>query len=125
MRLFPEFEFGYADHTAWNETNNVLITVLGAAMGIEYVEKHVTIAYGEDRVDWVAAVTIDMFNEIKEKMNILDQCNGDGLLHLNEGEKKCSIFGPMKKAAVSFGCATVARMVWTFSMQRKSQPGYS
>jgi len=100
MRLFPEFVFGYADHTAWNETNNLLITVLGAALGMDYIEKHVTIAYGKDRIDWVAAVTIDMFNEIKEKMNILDQCNEDGLLHLNESEKKSSIFGPMKKAAV-------------------------
>jgi len=100
MRLFPECKFGYADHTAWNEPNNVLITVLGAALGMEYVEKHVTIAYGQDRIDWAAAVTIDMFNEIKEKMNILDQCNGDGLLQLNEGEKKYSVFGPMKKAAI-------------------------
>lgn len=100
MKLFPEFQFGYADHTAWDEPNNILITLLGAALGMEYVEKHVTIAYGENRIDWSAAVTIGMFNEIKEKMNILDQCNGDGLLHLNEGEKKYSIFGPMKKAAV-------------------------
>ncbi len=100
MKLFPEFEFGYADHTAWNETNNVLITLLGAALGMNYVEKHVTISYGEERIDWSAAVSIDMFNEIKEKMDLVEACNGDGLLRLNKGEKEYSVFGPMKKAAI-------------------------
>ena len=100
MKLFPEFEFGYADHTAWDEPNNVLITLLGAALGMNYVEKHVTIAYGEERIDWSAAVSIDMFNEIKEKMDLIQACNGDRLLRLNKGEKEYSIFGPMKKAAV-------------------------
>lgn len=100
MKLFPKFEFGYADHTAWDEPNNVLITLLGAALGMNYVEKHVTIAYGEERIDWSAAVSIDMFNEIKEKMDLLEACNGNGLLRLSKGEQNYSIFGPMKKAAI-------------------------
>ena len=100
MKLFPKFEFGYADHTAWDEPNNVLITLLGAALGMNYVEKHITIAYGEERIDWSAAVSIDMFNEIKEKMDLLEACNGDGLLRLSKGEQNYSIFGPMKKAAI-------------------------
>lgn len=100
MKLFPEFQFGYADHTAWDEPNNILITLLGAALGMDYVEKHVTIAYGEKRIDWSAAVSIDMFNEIKEKMDLIEACNGDGLLCLNKGEKDYSIYGPMKKAAI-------------------------
>lgn len=100
MKLFPEFQFGYADHTAWNEPNNILITLLGAALGLDYVEKHVTIEYGEERIDWSAAVSIDMLNEIKGKMDLLEACNGDGLLRLNKGEKDYSIYGPMKKAAI-------------------------
>jgi len=100
MKLFPEFQFGYADHTAWNEPNNILITLLGVALGMDYVEKHVTIAYGEERIDWSAAVSIDMFNKIREKMDLIEACNGDGLLRLNKGEQDYSIFGPMKKAAV-------------------------
>lgn len=100
MKLFPEFEFGYADHTAWDEPNNILITLLGAAIGMDYVEKHVTIAYGEERIDWSAAVSIDMLNEIKEEMDLIEACNGDGLLRLNKGEKEYSIYGPMKKAAM-------------------------
>jgi N,N'-diacetyllegionaminate synthase len=101
IKLFPEFQFGYADHTAWNEDNNLLITLLGAAVGMEYIEKHVTIAYGQERIDWTAAISIDMLNELKDKMDILAVCNGNGLLHLNKGEAEYSIYGPMKKAALS------------------------
>ena len=99
MKLFPEFRFGYADHSAWDDPNNVLITLLGAALGMDYVEKHVTIAYGEERIDWSAAISLDMFNELREKLDLLEDCNSDGLLEMNQGERLYSVYGPMKKAA--------------------------
>lgn len=98
--MYPDFEFGYADHTAWNEENNILITLLGAATGMQYVEKHVTNIIGQQRCDWQAAVTIDTFNEIADKLKLLEALNGNGLLKMNEGERKYSVFGPMKKAAI-------------------------
>lgn len=97
---YPDFSFGYADHTAWDEPNNVLITLLGAAQGVEYIEKHVTTLYGQERTDWQSAVSIEMFNEIADKIKILDECEGNGLLDLNEGEKTYSVYGPMKKAGI-------------------------
>ena len=100
MKLFPEYTFGYADHTAWDEPNNILITLMGAALGVDVVEKHVTNFYGQERLDWNSAVSIQMFNEIADKLCVLSKCNGDGLIKLNEGEEKYSIYGPMKKAAV-------------------------
>ena len=109
MKLFPEFQFGYADHTAWNEPNNIWITLFGAALGMDYVEKHVTTAYGEERIDWSAAVSFDMFNEIKKKMELLDACNGDGLLRMNKGEQEYSIYGPMKKAGILSTDLTMGR----------------
>jgi len=100
MRLFPELNYGYADHSAWNEPENILITLMGAALGMDYIEKHVTNAYGKERVDWNSAISIDMFNEIADKIEILGKCRGDGLMKLNDAEKKYSIYGPMKKTAV-------------------------
>jgi sialic acid synthase SpsE len=100
MKLFENFEFGYADHTAWNSKNNELITLLGAACGMKYIEKHVTTHHGKKRIDWQAAVSIKMFNELSEKIKILDELNGDGSLNMNGGEIKYSVFGPMKKAAI-------------------------
>jgi sialic acid synthase SpsE len=100
MKLFPEFEFGYADHTAWNHPDNILITLFGAAQGMSYVEKHVAIEHGVERADWSATISTEMFNELEQKIKILNECNGNGNLELNDGEKKYSVYGPMKKAAV-------------------------
>jgi N,N'-diacetyllegionaminate synthase len=100
MKLFPEFQFGYADHTSWDEPNNTLITLFGAALGMNYIEKHVSTIPGKKRVDWSAAISIEKFNDLKDKINILEACNGDGLLGLNKSEINYSVFGPMKKAAL-------------------------
>ena len=99
MNLFPEFNHGYADHTAWDEPDNILITGLGAALGMDFVEKHVSTVPGEKRTDWQAAVSIERFNQIADNLKILDKCNGNGNLALNAGERNYSVFGPMKKAA--------------------------
>ena len=98
--LYSDKKYGYADHTAWDSPHNELITLLGAASGMSYIEKHVTTNYGEKRTDWPAAISIEMFNELIEKLKILDTLNGDGNLEMNQGELDYSIFGPMKKAAV-------------------------
>ncbi len=100
ISLFPNYEHGYADHTAWNNENNVMITLFGASIGMQYIEKHITTAYGKERTDWQAAISFDMFNELQQKTEILNDCLGDGMLELNEGEKKYSIFGPNKKAGI-------------------------
>ena len=100
MKLFDNFEYGYADHTAWDSVHNELVTLLGAASGMTYIEKHVTTHYGKNRVDCPAAISIDMFNSLYKKVKILDRLNGNGALPMNEGELSYSIFGPMKKAAV-------------------------
>jgi sialic acid synthase SpsE len=100
MKLFDNFEYGYADHTAWDSPHNELVTLLGAASGMSYIEKHITTHYGEKRVDWPAAISIDMFNILHEKVKILEGVNGNGALSMNKGELSYSVFGPMKKAAV-------------------------
>ncbi len=100
MKLFDNLEFGYADHTAGNNEHNELITLLGAASGMEYIEKHVTTHFGQKRIDWPAAISLSMFNKLHKKINILNKLNGDGSLSMNSGELSYSKFGPMKKAAV-------------------------
>jgi len=99
MRLYPNFKHGYADHTGWNEPDNLLITLMGASLGMNYIEKHVTTAYGQNRIDSSAAINIEMFNELHKKLQLLSACNGNGLLEMNVGERKYSTFGQMKKAA--------------------------
>lgn len=100
MDLYPEFDHGYADHTIWNHENNVFITIMGAALGMHFVEKHVTTQPGVERTDWQAAVSIERFIEIQDKMEVLKEANGNGLLKMNEGEQSYSTYGVMKKAAI-------------------------
>ena len=100
MGLYPDMKHGYADHTAWNHENNLLITLLGAAMGMDYIEKHVTTAPGENRTDWQAAISVEDFVKIEEKLKVLEDAKGDGFLKMNKGEEEYSTFGKMKKAAV-------------------------
>jgi sialic acid synthase SpsE len=100
LQLFPEFAFGYADHTSWDHEHNELITMFGAAMGVEYIEKHVTSYIGKKRTDYSAAISFEMIDSLKEKLNILSECMGDGKFQLNSGEKAYSEIGPMKKAPI-------------------------
>lgn len=98
IQMYPGYEYGYADHTAWDETNNIMISLMGAAIGMDYLEKHVTNHYGAERLDWQSAVSLSMCHEIAEHVDLLNRCDGVGGLELNPAEKKYSVYGPMKKA---------------------------
>jgi len=101
QKLFPNNAYGYADHTAWDEKNNELITLLVSSNGMDFVEKHVTIEYGKKRCDYSAAISIDQFNNIHKKLTLLDKLYGSGLMALNKAEEDYSLFGPMKMAALA------------------------
>jgi len=68
---------------------------------MDYLEKHVTINFGKDRCDWVSAINVEMFNNLSDKLKILDKINGNGNLDLNPAEQSYAVFGPMKKAAIT------------------------
>jgi len=63
---YPNLEFGYADHTSWDNENNNLATLIVAANGMSFIEKHVTSKPGLKRTDFSAAISIDLFNKIHE-----------------------------------------------------------
>lgn len=98
--LYPDKLFGYADHTGWNETSNELITLLVASNNMDFVEKHVTNAVGQERIDSSAAISIEMFNSLSNKIKLFNKIKGNGLIDLNNGEKSYSTYGPMKMAAL-------------------------
>ena len=99
--LYSDRRYGYADHTAWNEENNEMITLLLSANKMQYVEKHVTTEYGNERCDFSAAISIEMLNSLANKINILDCIAGHGSLLLNEAERQYSKLGPMKMVGVA------------------------
>ena len=99
--LYSTYRFGYADHTGWDEPNNELITLLVSSNGMDFVEKHVTTDYGVERCDYSAAISIEMLNQLADKLRTLDRLEGNGAIKLNDGESSYSQYGPMKMAAIA------------------------
>jgi len=92
---------GYADHTHFEDPNNVLISVSAAIMGFPILEKHYTLDPGKERIDYHAAVGKNQMSIIKDLMNIGLQIHGSGQITLSEPEKAYGNIGPMKKAIVA------------------------
>jgi sialic acid synthase SpsE len=92
---------GYADHTAFDDPNNEIISVMGAMMGTNILEKHYTPDYGKERIDYHAAVGKEQMLRIKELMKLALTVYGDGELKMSEAELEYGNVGPMKKAVVA------------------------
>ena len=92
---------GYADHTAFDDPNNELISVAAAFMGFPVLEKHFTLEHGKERIDYHAAVGASHMKHIKDLMGVALQVHGTGTVALSEPEKAYGNIGPMKKAIVA------------------------
>ena len=92
---------GYADHTAFDDPNNEIISVMAAMMGINILEKHYTPDYGKERIDYHAAVGKEQMLRIKELMKLALTVYGDGELKMSKAELEYGNVGPMKKAIVA------------------------
>ena len=93
---------GYADHTDPADANNEYISCLGIAKGFSVIEKHFTTAFGEQRIDAQAAVSIEQMKKIKALATITKDAMGtEKPLQLTTAELKYGNTGPMKKALVA------------------------
>ena len=92
---------GYADHTAFDDPYNEIISVVGAMMGINVLEKHYTLDYGKERIDYHSAVGKEKMRRIKELMKLALVVYGSGNTDMTESELKYGNVGPMKKAIVA------------------------
>ena len=100
QQLF-ELPVGYADHTAYDDPNNVTISCMAAMMGIPILEKHYTPDFGVERIDYHAAVGKEQMKQIQTLMELALTVYGNGSLEMGEAEKKYGNTGPMKKAIVA------------------------
>jgi N,N'-diacetyllegionaminate synthase len=92
---------GYADHTGYDDPNNVVISVSAALMGFPILEKHYTPDPGKERIDYHASVGKKQMSCIRDLMKIAVQVHGSGQTTLSEPEKAYGNIGPMKKAIVA------------------------
>ncbi|MBI2658429.1 N-acetylneuraminate synthase family protein [Candidatus Woesearchaeota archaeon] len=94
---------GYADHTAWDDKNNELMTLAGFMAGPNIIEKHVALEAGKKRTDYDAAVSAESLREIRGKMGILNKAKGDGSFEISDYENIYARKGPMKFTIVAAG----------------------
>jgi len=92
---------GYADHTVWDNENNELITLAGFMAGANFIEKHIALEIGKERIDFNSAISIDMLSNIRKKMELLNKTKGDGSFEISKYEKIYSKNGPMKFTIVA------------------------
>jgi sialic acid synthase SpsE len=92
---------GYADHTAFNDPNNTLISIMGIVMGFNILEKHYTLDFGKERIDYHGAVGKVQMKEILQLMKIALDVFGDESVRMSTAEKNYGNIGPMKKAIVA------------------------
>lgn len=92
---------GYADHTAFDDPNNEIISVMAAMMGFNILEKHYTPDYGKERIDYHSAVGKRQMLRIKELMKLALMVYGDDELKMSKAELEYGNVGPMKKAIVA------------------------
>ena len=99
--LYPNLTYAYADHTTWDDPENELVTLLIASNKMSFIEKHVTTCPGYERCDSSATISVDDVNQLRKKLDIVTDVCGTGEIELNEGERKYSIYGPMKMAGIA------------------------
>ncbi|MBN1280608.1 MAG: N-acetylneuraminate synthase family protein [Candidatus Thermoplasmatota archaeon] len=92
---------GYADHTGYDDPNNPVLSVAAAFMGFPVLEKHYTLHFGKERIDYHAAVGKKQMQLIRDLMTVALQIHGSGQITLSEPEKTYGNVGPMKKAIVA------------------------
>jgi len=101
IRDLFKLPIGYADHTAFDDPNNEVVSCMAAMMGINILEKHYTPDYGIERIDYHAAVGKMQMLKIKELMMLALKVYGNGNLKMSKAELKYGNTGPMKKAIVA------------------------
>ncbi len=92
---------GYADHTDPNDSDNETISILGAAMGFNVLEKHFTHKFGVKRTDAQAAISLEQMKKVQTLLRKTVAAYGDNSLTMSDAEKKYGNTGPMKKAIVA------------------------
>ena len=101
IRDLFKLPIGYADHTAFDDPNNEVISCMAAMMGINILEKHYAPDYGIERIDYHAAVGKMQMLKIKELMELALKVYGNGYLKMSKAELEYGNTGPMKKAIVA------------------------
>jgi N,N'-diacetyllegionaminate synthase len=86
-RRFPEIELGYLDHTEGGSDDVVHVSAMAMALGVQWIEKHLTLSRFLEVEDFVSALEPDEFARYVETMHRLSTAFGRSNLSLTDEEK--------------------------------------
>lgn len=107
LRLIPKLSglyeviTGYADHTAYDDPANDLVTVMGYILGAPIIEKHFVLEKGISRADYEAAVSEADLRSLKNKLELVSDCLGQGTINFSAAEQAYRQPGLMKKTPLA------------------------
>lgn len=87
--MFPEFEIGYADHSAYDHPHALVSNDYAYLLGATFFEKHITLEEGRERVDSASAIKPEKIQKIIENIKFLSEyvfLSPEEVFDLNEKE---------------------------------------
>lgn len=83
---YPRVALGYMDHAPGDSDDQAHLSVMAMTLGIDWIEKHLTIDRFLEIEDYVSALEPREFARYVDTLNRLAAAMGDGALALNERE---------------------------------------
>lgn len=84
-------KLGYADHTEYNSEIKENIISMAYGIGINIVEVHYVLKFGEDRIDYVTAYDANKIILMRDKLMSLYKALGECKEEMSDSEKKYSV----------------------------------
>jgi sialic acid synthase SpsE len=85
---FPNIGLGYLDHVDGKDPDRLHVSIMAMALGVDWIEKHLTISRFLEVEDFVSALEADEFADYVATIRRLEGAFGPADMALNEGEKK-------------------------------------
>ena len=85
---FPNVGLGYLDHVDGNDPDRVHVSIMAMALGVDWIEKHLTISRFMEVEDFVSALEPDEFAGYVATIRRLQAAFGPSDMALNDAEKR-------------------------------------
>jgi N,N'-diacetyllegionaminate synthase len=85
--MFPTRKVGFMDHSKGDSEDAFFLPCVALGMGVNCIEKHITLDYLLEIEDYVSALTPERFLKFSESMRNMEQAIGSNSLELSEKEQ--------------------------------------
>lgn len=87
-KTFKDTPIGFMDHSSGDSKDAFNLPLMAMTLGIDYIEKHITLDRLLEVEDYISALTIDGFSIFVDDIRRLYSALGDGKLVVTDSEKK-------------------------------------